>query len=150
MAKKETAKAPNKRKRLPPITLKPRQERFVREYVKNGGNGTKAYLKSHQTNHGGSAATAASKLIRKPHIERAIVTLLDAEGATEINVSKRLSQMLHSDDSWTCNESLKHLRAIRGLDAPKQSHMTVDKRSLNINVSSSDAKSLLSTIIKDS
>lgn len=60
--------------------LNPRQEKFVREYVKNGGNGTKAYVKagyqaSTKPSLGTTAPVAgvcASQLLKNPKVISAI------------------------------------------------------------------------------
>jgi hypothetical protein len=45
---------------------------FVSEYLKNGGNQTRAYMTAARTNNYGTAATAAWKLLKKAEINEVI------------------------------------------------------------------------------
>ena len=148
---KKTAKAPKGSRSLMP-QLSIRDAAFVAAYTRNGGNATRAYL---QTKAGpgiqmNSAQTQASVTLSKPIVREAIMMAMNVNGVNEEAVSKRISDQLSHTDSWTVNEGIKHSRAILGLDAPSESHMTVDKRSVNITVSGDEAKSLLKELISKS
>ena len=68
-------------------------ERFVREYDANGGNGTRAYLAAHPTVRRTTAAAEAYRLLRKPEIQTRLAALraarwkrleMDADEATAL------------------------------------------------------------------
>lgn len=147
MAKKETAKAAGKRKTLPPIDLPLRDRKFVKELVKNGGNQTQAMLAAKPSLTYGGAATMAAKKMKNEQICRAIEIELEAAGASDQLVSRRVAHLLHSDDAWSVNEGIKHMRAIKGYDAEKRSHLTVDKRSINVNVDAETARNLFQDLL---
>ena len=142
---KQTSK-PSKRASLPELSaLKPSYQKFVREYVKNGGNATRAYIAAKPNVSNMTAGSNGPKLLGNTAVQRSIVALLDAHGATEENVSKRLSSMLHSEDAWTSDRGITHLRAIRGLDAPK--HVQIDKRSVNVTIKAEASRDALANLI---
>lgn len=55
--------------------LTEKQKEFCREYVRNGGNGTKAYLYAYDSKSETAASIESSKLLRKDCITEYIATL---------------------------------------------------------------------------
>ena len=53
------------------MKLTPKQKAFVREYKKNGGNGTKAAIKAGYSEN--TADVIATENLRKPNIREALV-----------------------------------------------------------------------------
>lgn len=51
-----------------PVT--PKQMRFCEEYLKNGGNGTQAYLAAYDSNSPMSAGIEASRLLKQENIQK--------------------------------------------------------------------------------
>lgn len=148
---KATAKAPSTSKQMPKLSLK--DTAFVSAYINSGFNGKAAYKATRARSldvKDSVAYSGASEHLRKPHIREAILMAMRANGVDESAVSKRIRDQLDHTDSWTVNEGIKHSIDILGLKAPTESHHTVDKRSINVNVSSEDAKLLLKDMITKS
>ena len=59
-----------------------KEEEFVAEYVKNGGNGTSAALKVYEPSSENSAAVIASKTLKKPSVVEALREELERQGVT--------------------------------------------------------------------
>ena len=57
------------------MALTEKQKAFCREYVRNNGNGTQAYLSAYDSNSDTSAAIEASKLLRRDDITEYIAAL---------------------------------------------------------------------------
>jgi phage terminase small subunit len=55
------------------LTIK--QMRFCEEYIKNGGNGTQAYLAAYDSNSPSSASIEAYRLLDKPEIKEYVLKL---------------------------------------------------------------------------
>lgn len=55
--------------------LTEKQKSFCREYVRNNGNGTQAYLSAYNSNSETAASIEASKLLRRDDITEYIATL---------------------------------------------------------------------------
>lgn len=55
--------------------LTEKQKSFCREYVKNGGNGTQAYLTAYDSKSESAASIESSKLLKRDNITEYIATL---------------------------------------------------------------------------
>ena len=55
--------------------LTEKQKAFCREYVRNGGNGTQAYLHAYDSKSETAASIESSKLLRKDNVTEYIATL---------------------------------------------------------------------------
>lgn len=134
---------------LPKLRMK--DQIFVNEYIKNGYNGTQAYLavKSKGKNPN-TARTEAYKNLQKPHIRQAIIDAMSKWGVDEDTVSQRISHQLSHRDPWISNEGIKHSCKILGLYAPTESHLQVDKRSVTVTLSAEDSKQLLKELMSKS
>lgn len=63
------------------LTMK--QAKFVKEYVANGGNGTKAAAKAYEVKNERTATVIASENLTKPDIQRALLKSAERLGITE-------------------------------------------------------------------
>lgn len=127
--------------------LKPQDVKIIREYVKNGGNGRQAVLTAAPEKSVRAADVKATRLVNSEHGKRAIIATMEQMGVTDELVSKRIKDQLVSTDPWTVNEGIKHSRAIKGLDAERKSHLTVDKRSVNIELNAEEARDLFQSLL---
>jgi len=59
-----------------------KQERFIKEYAANGGNGTKAALVAYDTDEPRTAQTIASENLSKPMVRREVDLLMRQVGLT--------------------------------------------------------------------
>jgi phage terminase small subunit len=77
-------------KKAPTKKENPRHKTFVLEYIKNGGNATKAYMIAFNTNKCTVAAVEGSKLLRKPNISDVIQAYYEKTWAEK---EKKISEM---------------------------------------------------------
>lgn len=78
---------------MPTPTLK--QELFVREYVKNNGNGAQAALKVYNTTDPNTARAIASENLTKPNVKQELDKIL-SQGKLELkNITSKLSEVIH-------------------------------------------------------
>ena len=63
--------------------LTPKQDAFIREYIANGGNGTKAAQVAYDTNSYNSAQSIASQNLDKPVIAEALIKTMRRAGITD-------------------------------------------------------------------
>lgn len=79
------------------MSLNLRQKMFCLEYINNGFNGTKAYLKIYKCRKE-VAAQNASESLRKPYIQEEIARLLNEKaGITKERVLNEISEIAFSD-----------------------------------------------------
>jgi phage terminase small subunit len=122
--------------------LKPKQQAFVKEYVKHK-NGTQAVLNSYDTTDSNTAGVMAHDLLRTPKVKRTIDEHLELAGYNPTESIKRLNT--------TASDGLKS-RATRS-DATNADKLLlqlsgaiVEKKqvsSINLNVESMDKSDLL-------
>jgi phage terminase small subunit len=67
-----------KKKKSNGVKLNPRHKFFALEYMRNGRNATKAYLKTFPNSTYGAAAVSAHDLLKKPNISEFIKNYYDA------------------------------------------------------------------------
>lgn len=130
--------------------LKPMHAKFVKEYIKSGGNQTQAYYNAYPNARLSTAGSNGHKLLKRADVREAVLQAMKIAGADEWTVSQRISDFLVSKDPWTVDRGITHSRAILGLDAPSESKVQIDKRSVNITLTAEESKQLLSTLIKNS
>jgi phage terminase small subunit len=59
--------------------LRPKQKRFVKEYIKNGGNATQAVLDAkYKPNNKNTAGSIGSENLKKPKIQKALKSIADS------------------------------------------------------------------------
>lgn len=74
------------------LTIK--QQRFVKHYVTNGGNGTQAVLQSYDTDDENYAAVQASRLIRNDKVKSSIEADLAAENLHPRRLAAKLNKLI--------------------------------------------------------
>lgn len=122
--------------------LSPREQRFVAA-LSTGMPKYRAYQFSDPTKNmaPNSAAAVATEKLKQPKIKAAIVEAMQAAGCNEVTVAAKIARLLdgdlHKDATRAIDRGLVHARAILGLDAPKESHMVVDKRDIRITAAAS-------------
>ena len=59
--------------------LRPKQKKFVKEYIKNGGNATQAVLDAqYKPNNKNTAGSIGSENLKKPKIQKALKSIADS------------------------------------------------------------------------
>lgn len=76
--------------------LKPYQKHFIAEYVRNGGNGTKAIMVAKPEKPYASARTAASLLLSQEHIQSAVAAYAEELGLGYKECLRALHHSLNS------------------------------------------------------
>ena len=82
-----------KRSRIP-SGLSPKERRFIREYLSNGGNQTRAAIEAGYGNTEESSATLGSRLLRKVEIQEAIEKMLTVAGVDDETLTRCLYEGL--------------------------------------------------------
>jgi phage terminase small subunit len=91
---------------LPLEPLSPAEDRFCHEYVANGGNATKAYLRTHEGVSYDAAAVSASRMLKKAKVQERVSELAyEAKRAAKLlpeQVVEHLEQIVLTDpaDVW--------------------------------------------------
>lgn len=88
--------AENKPRERPKLT--PKQEKFIVEYGRNGGNGTKAALVAYDTDNENVAHSIASENLRKPTIYEEARAALEKHNVTLDRMSKVVSDALDAEE----------------------------------------------------
>ena len=78
--------------------LTPKQAKFTKEYVKNGGNGTKAALKAYNAKTERTAAAIAAENLTKPNIQQALLRSAERLGITEDKIMLPVALALEAED----------------------------------------------------
>ena len=93
---------------------------FCREYVKNGGNGTQAYLSAYDGNSETAASIEANKLLRRDDITEYISTLnkpLENRITSEREKKRRILWDFIENNNVSDNDRLKALDLLNKMDA---------------------------------
>lgn len=78
--------------------LTPKQAKFVKEYVNNDGNGTKAALKAYNVKNERTATVIASENLTKPDIQRALLKAAERMGITSDKIMEPVVMALEAED----------------------------------------------------
>lgn len=78
--------------------LTTKQAKFVKEYVANDGNGTKAALKAYNVKNEHTATSIASENLTKPDIQRALLKAAERMGITEEKIIEPVALALAAKD----------------------------------------------------
>lgn len=122
-------------KKAKPLTAQ--QQKFLTEYVSNGGNGTKAAKKAYNAKDDNSAAVIAHKTLEKPHIAEALREELAKQGVDLEAVVAPVTKALHatkkdgSDDHMV--QLAGHDRAMKILVAEEKEQKVQGTINFNIN-----------------
>ena len=100
--------------------LNNKQKIFCREYVKNGSNGTAAYMKAYSKCTEETARRNASKLLTNTDIQNYIKELQDKAESKDImtNIQKKefLTKMILKDKKANRSDKLKALDILNKMD----------------------------------
>lgn len=88
--------AENKPRERPKLT--PKQEKFVVEFGKNGGNGTQAALVAYDTDNARTASVIAAENLAKPSIYEEARAALEKHNVTLDRMSKVVSDALDAEE----------------------------------------------------
>jgi len=122
------------------MTLK--QKYFVKKYIQNGGNGTKAAMDSYNTKNYNTAHAIASENLHKPTIQREIGFALESAGLSD----EHISGLLRDATTAGLGKKATNSDSLRGLDMvfklkgaypqqiKKSAHLRIDMKQ-NVNKS---------------
>lgn len=123
--------------------LTPKQSAFIREYIANGGNGTKAAQVAYDTNSYNSAQSIASQNLDKPVIAEALIKTMRRAGVTDEMIVKPVIEALTAVNAdGTPNLDLQ----LKGHDRVMK---MISKDSLNLSIGTDEAPQELVITFKD-
>lgn len=123
--------------------LTPKQGAFIREYIANGGNGTKAAQVAYDTNSYNSAQSIASQNLNKPIIVEALLKTMRRAGITDEMIVKPVIEALTAVNAdGTPNLDLQ----LKGHDRVMK---MISKDSLNLSIGTDEAPQKLVITFKD-
>jgi len=123
--------------------LTPKQDAFIREYIANGGNGTKAAQVAYDTNSYNSAQSIASQNLDKPVIAEALIKTMRRAGVTDEMIVKPVIEALTAVNAdGTPNLDLQ----LKGHDRVMK---MISKDSLNLSIGTDEAPQELVITFKD-
>lgn len=123
--------------------LTPKQGAFIREYIANGGNGTKAAQVAYDTNSYNSAQSIASQNLNKPIIAEALLKTMRRAGITDEMIVKPVIEALTAVNAdGTPNLDLQ----LKGHDRVMK---MISKDSLNLSIGTDEAPQKLVITFKD-
>lgn len=123
--------------------LTPKQSAFIREYIANGGNGTKAAQVAYDTNSYNSAQSIASQNLDKPVITEALIKTMRRAGVTDEMIVKPVIEALTAVNAdGTPNLDLQ----LKGHDRVMK---MISKDSLNLSIGTDEAPQELVITFKD-
>ena len=109
-----------------------KQKRFAKEYIRNNGNGTQAYLKTYDVKNPAYAAMRASNLIRNDNVKREINEILDRSGLNQEAISDRVKAILNREPEKVTDQGV--LRAAEMLYKLHGAFPATKSARLNVNV----------------
>lgn len=123
--------------------LTPKQDAFIREYIANGGNGTKAAQVAYDTNSYNSAQSIASQNLDKPVIAEALIKTMRRAGITDEMIVKPVIEALTAVNAdGTPNLDLQ----LKGHDRVMK---MISKDSVNLSIGTDEAPKELVITFKD-
>lgn len=136
-----------------------KQEQFVRAYIKNKFNGTKAYQELHPNSQNASSRANACELVAKPEIqertkeilrennldiENVLPSLREDISSTKPLILTKNSTVVYVPDNATRLEAKKVLLKVAGVLNDKQT--STDARQINITLSNDKMQDVLSKL----
>ena len=123
---------------------------FVQEYVVNGFNGKRAYMKAYKTNNENLASTEACKLLKKAKIQNALEIeeggfrqIARQHGLDRQAIVKKLKDLiLGSEEGKTVNAAIVILARLTGDFSPEKKVLEVESTLGNIDISKLDKEQL--------
>lgn len=123
--------------------LTPKQNAFIREYIANGGNGTKAAQVAYDTNSYNSAQSIASQNLDKPVITEALIKTMRRAGVTDEMIVKPVIEALTAVNAdGTPNLDLQ----LKGHDRVMK---MISKDSVNLSIGTDETPQELVITFKD-
>ena len=123
--------------------LTPKQDAFIREYIANGGNGTKAAQVAYDTNSYNSAQSIASQNLDKPVIAEALIKTMRRAGITDEMIVKPVIEALTAVNAdGTPNLDLQ----LKGHDRVMK---MISKDSVNLSIGTDEAPQELVITFRD-
>lgn len=123
--------------------LTPKQDAFIREYIANGGNGTKAAQVAYDTNSYNSAQSIASQNLDKPVIAEALIKTMRRAGITDEMIVKPVIEALTAVNAdGTPNLDLQ----LKGHDRVMK---MISRDSVNLSIGTDEAPQELVITFKD-
>lgn len=123
--------------------LTPKQDAFIREYIANGGNGTKAAQVAYDTNSYNSAQSIASQNLDKPVIAEALIKTMRRAGITDEMIVKPVIEALTAVNAdGTPNLDLQ----LKGHDRVMK---MISKDSVNLSIGTDETPQELVITFKD-
>jgi phage terminase small subunit len=115
-------------------SLTPKEQLFVNEYVTNGYNGTKAYMKAYDTDNDNVAAVNACVLLKKEKIQDALEVeeggfrqIARQHKADKVAIVKKLQEIIFGDfDGKTIISAINTLAKLTGDFAPEKKSVHVE------------------------
>lgn len=123
------------------LTLK--QQNFCHEYVKNGGNGVRAYLEAYNSKSETAARHEASKLLKRDDITDYLQTLLKPTQNKIINEREKKRTILWRMIEDENVDNSDKLRAMDILNKIDQEYVTITRDETKTDISKLDNDTLL-------
>lgn len=122
---------------------------FVQEYVVNGFNGKRAYMKAYKTDNENLASTEACKLLKKAKIQNALEIeeggfrqIARQHGLDRQAIVKKLKDLIDSKEGKTVNAAIVILARLTGDFSPEKKVLEVESTLGNIDISKLDKEQL--------
>jgi phage terminase small subunit len=131
------------------LTLK--QNNFVKEYLRNGGNGTQAALKTYDTTDYMTAHDIASKNLQKPAIQNTIEEKLQSVGITVEESAREIKSLATSQvEKVSADTKLKAnielLKLLNAYPGTKNTNLNLSLRGNIKDLGYSEAKAKLTEL----
>lgn len=78
--------------------LTPKQAKYVKEYIKNDGNGTKAALAAYNVKNEQTASAISTENLRKPLIAESLIKAAERMGVTEEKIMQPVVDALDNEN----------------------------------------------------
>lgn len=129
--------------------LNMRQESFVREYVRNGGNAGKAYTIAYKCSNVKTMRTNSWKLLQDVRVTDAIreLYLSSAEYITEDMILKGINSIAYGDSSSNM-EKLKALDLLSKCKGMQKEHRIIEERPSG-EAAKGKARAILASLSED-
>lgn len=131
------------------MTLK--QKLFVKEYIKNGGNGTQAVLKTYNTKDYKTASVISSENLDNPSIKSSIEEIANSQGVTSDSIIQSFNSIASKEvEKVSADSKIKatiELAKILGLyPGSKNTNLNVNLRGNLTDLGYSEAKQKLTEL----
>lgn len=116
------------------MTIK--QDKFVKEYIGNGGNGTKAALAVYDTNDYATAHSIASENLQKPSIKKRVDEALVKLRLTPeyvLNKHKNIAEKQEDKDPMIGERALENIGKIAGMYPSSSNSVDIGDGHIKIN-----------------